>query len=203
MLGKLNCLGGPTNPSEWYYDRQEHFEEDQLANLVNDYNAIILQSLRQLNIETMKQNVHKGTLYLANLNDEERSLLKIDQALAIFLVDLAEQVIVNFYKLSAVFIQLLKSFLNEFGWDKLANYKRLSPLIDQTNQNAKDQNENDLPIFTSVKEPDYIPQFSNEFILEYLPLNCNLFSRQHAITLTEFLCTWLYNRRLTTYKINQ
>ena len=41
---------------------------------------------------------------MVNLNDDERHSLKIDDILALYLIDTAEKVIVNFYKTLAVFI---------------------------------------------------------------------------------------------------
>ena len=46
MLARLNCVGGPTNISEWYYERTEQSEEDVLAMLVFEYNKIILETLK-------------------------------------------------------------------------------------------------------------------------------------------------------------
>ena len=66
---------------------------------------------------------------MALLTDEERQQLKIDQVLAIYLIDIADQVIVNFYKTLAIFVELYRSCMNDIGWDKLANFKRLGPLI--------------------------------------------------------------------------
>lgn len=87
---------------------------------------MVQQVLRQLNLENQRvQGVGKGTLYLAHLAEEEKQNLKIDQILPIYLIDVAEQVIVNSYKSAAVFIELYRNCLNQFGWDKLANYKRL------------------------------------------------------------------------------
>eukprot|EP00347_Sterkiella_histriomuscorum_P012296 403369133 len=205
FLTCLNCVGGPTNPLEWFYERTDSSnssDDDQLYNLVHDHNLLIQQSLRQLNIEAMKANVYKGTLYLANLTDEERGQLKIDQILAIFLIDMSEQVIVNFYKAVTVFVTLYRNCLNEIGWDQIANYKRLD-LIESINQNEDSIIDSGLPIFTQVKDGDFIPQLSNEFILEYLPQKCNIFYRKLAVSLVEHLCRWLYNRKLTQLKISQ
>lgn len=94
----------------------------------------------------MKPNVYKGTLYLAHLTDEERALLKIDQILAIFLIDMSEQVIVNFYKALTVFVQLYRNCLNEVGWDKLAHYKRLDLIEDMNDEDSIIGS--GLPVFT-------------------------------------------------------
>ena len=49
-----------------------------------------------MNMEVNRNNISKGTLYLANLSDEDRKTLKIEQILPIYLIDIAEQVIVSF-----------------------------------------------------------------------------------------------------------
>jgi hypothetical protein len=54
--------------------------------------------------------------------EEKESALKIDDVLALYLVDVAEHVIVNFYKVTAVFVSLMRSCVNDMAWDRLANY---------------------------------------------------------------------------------
>ena len=109
--------------------------------------------------------------------------------MALYLNDIAEHVIVNFYKAVSVFITLYRSCINENGWDKMAGYKRLD-------------NEG-LAMFTSIKEADMIPEFCNEFVIEWLPLKCNVFDRSLAVPLVRHLCLWLYNRGLTQYKVSR
>ena len=54
---------------------------------------------------------------MANMKKEEKELtLKVDHVLAIYLIDLAEHVIVNFYKAAAVFVTLLRSCVNDLAW---------------------------------------------------------------------------------------
>lgn len=108
-------------------------------------------------------------MYLLTLQDEERSHLNIDDILALYLVDISEIVIVNFYKAVVVFIQLYRNCLNEIGWDKLGNYKRL------------DTGKDVLPEYTSVKDAESIPEISNEFLVRYLPMKCISFDRQLAL----------------------
>lgn len=98
----------------------------------------------------------------------------------------------NFYKTAAVFVTLYRSCINECGWDKLAGYKRLT----------EDDEEFPLPQYSTVKSSDVIPDFCNEFIMNYLPQNCNNFDRKLAIELTKHLCIWLFNRGLTKVKIS-
>lgn len=186
---------------EWFSDE---VEDDELYQLVKEQNNLIQQRMRHLNINIHKKMVHKASLYLIILSEEEKQQLKIDQVLSIYLIDVAEHVIVNFYKTMAVFVGLYRSCLNEIGWDKLANFKRLGPLIKEV-KDPKDEQENFddmLPPFSIAKDAQSIPELSNEFILDYLPVKCPLFERKLAITLVDHLCMWLYNRKLTNVKVS-
>ena len=108
--------------------------------------------------------------------------------MALYLNDIAEHVIVNFYKTVAVFITLYRDFINETGWEKMSGYK----ILDKSN----------LMIFSSIKECDVIPEFCNEFVTEQLSIKCNIFERDLASQLVQHLCLWLYNRGLTQYKVS-
>ena len=46
------------------------------------------------------------------LYEEGRKKLNIDDILCLYLIDISEKVVVNFYKLAAGFIQLFRKFLN-------------------------------------------------------------------------------------------
>ncbi len=191
----MKAIGGPTNPLEWFTDEICH-EEDMLYQLVNDCQLLVQQVLRQLNLENQRVGgVGKGTLYLAHIADEERENLRIDQILPIYLIDVAEQVIVNSYKTFAVFIELYRNCLNHLGWDKLANYKRLDPSLEPNN--------GALPLFSMAKDAELIPELANDFVLSYLPMKCNVFDRKLAISMVDHLCLWLFNRKLTTLKLTQ
>lgn len=88
------------------------------------------------------------------------------------MIDISEKVIVNFYKAVVVFVELYRNCLNDIGWDKLANYKRM------------DTGKDVLPEYTSVKDGDSIPEICNEFLVRYLPMKCIAFDRKLAIQLT-------------------
>jgi len=51
-------------------------------------------------------------MYLIYINEEGRQQLKIDDILCLYLIDVSESVIVNFYKLVACFVQLFRNCLN-------------------------------------------------------------------------------------------
>jgi hypothetical protein len=82
--------------------------------------------MRQLNIETKEQQRghHQASIYIASLSKEEKEeILKVDHVLALYLIDVAEHVIVNFFKATAVFATLLRNCVNDLAWLKIANYK--------------------------------------------------------------------------------
>ena len=118
-------------------------------------------------------------------------------------MDLAEHVLVNFYRASAVFITLIRDCVNDLAWEKLANYKLLldveSTDAESDNYNFNSQQiegtheifERRPPTFTVTKSPcidsnnqsgvDMIFQLSNEFCTTYLPMKCNIFDRNLAV----------------------
>jgi hypothetical protein len=52
-------------------------------------------------------------------------MLKVDHVLAMYLIDLSETVIVNFYKVAAVLVNTIRNCVNDLAWEHLANYKLL------------------------------------------------------------------------------
>ena len=53
---------------------------------------------------TRPSEVSKGTMYLIYINIDVRNQLTIDDVLSLYLIDVSDTVIVNFYKLVACFI---------------------------------------------------------------------------------------------------
>ena len=58
-----------------------------------------------------------ATMYLIYIGENGRNLLRIDQVLAFYLVDVAEMVKPFFYKKVSCFIQLLRSCMNQNGFE--------------------------------------------------------------------------------------
>lgn len=69
--------------------------------------------------------------------EEKEETLKVDHVLALYLVDLAEHVMVNFYRASAVFVTLIRDCVNDLAWEKLANYKLM---LDVDSTDAESEN---------------------------------------------------------------
>ena len=144
--------------------------------------------------------------------DEQRTSLNIDDVLCLYLIDVAEGVIVNFYKSVACLIQLLRSCINEMGFETITGITPIEIKVkkDDSEQVApktlKDLVLSKLEIknnlFTQKKKADIIPQFANVFMQKYLPKKCNTFDTNHALIILEHLCMWLNNRKFTTYKLN-
>ncbi len=143
--------------------------------------------------------------------------MKLDSVLALYLVDVAEHTIVNYYKATAVFISLVRDCLNELAWQKIANYKIL---LDFDSTDADSNPSNDCggqesgsgfgkkpPLFTATKSAcidqynqsgvDMIFQLSNEFCSSYLPMKCSTFDKNLAIKMMRHLCLWLTHRGFT------
>ena len=147
--------------------------------------------------------------------EEKEEFLKVDHVLALYLVDLAEHVIVNFFRTAAVFVNLMRDCVNDLAWERIANYKLLldveSTDVDSETFGRQDPFIRRPPTFTSTKSPcidsnnqsgvDMIFELSNEFCTSYLPMKCNIFDRNLSIQLTRHLCMWLSHRGFTHYKL--
>ena len=83
----------------------------------------------------------------------------------------------HFYKAAAVFVQLYRGCLH-----------------DSLKFNFGSSSSNNI---TAEKGPEVIPLVCNDFILNYLPLKCNIMDTELAIGLTKHFCQWLYNRKFT------
>jgi len=96
----------------------------------------------------------------------------------------------HFYKTVCVFVQLYRGCLNEF----------LTQMFESAYKSGMSAEE--IKSITSVKDPDCIPLVCNDFIKDYLPLKCNIFTKQTAIDLTQHMCKWLLNRKFTQTQLN-
>lgn len=79
---------------------------DSLYPIVNElYSDQVKWLLTNVNIDASRPTkLGAGTMYLIYINEEGRRLLKIDDVLAYYLIDVAEQVKPHFYKMVACFI---------------------------------------------------------------------------------------------------
>ena len=133
--------------------------------------------------------------------EKKAQTLKIDHILALYLIDVSEHVIVNFYKAVGVFVSLLRGCLNDHGWYKLADYKII---IDSSSNSEDGAFVNKPPVFTATKSAcidssgqsgcDMIFQLANLFCTEYLMQKCNVFDKKLATELMRHICMWISHR---------
>ena len=82
--------------------------------ILNDiYENRVKQLLAQVGFDISKPGKFgKGTMYLIYITEEVRQNLKIDDILCLYLIDVSENSIVNFYKMVGCFVQLLRNCIN-------------------------------------------------------------------------------------------
>lgn len=69
------------------------------------YSVKLKQLLQQHGMDVSKPTTFsKGTMYLILISEEVRNTLTMDDVLCLYLIDVAESSIVNFYKLVACFV---------------------------------------------------------------------------------------------------
>jgi len=178
------------------------------------YNDKVKQLLTHAGLDmTRPTKFAKGTMYLIYINEEGRSSLNIDEVLCLYLIDVSETVIVNFYKLVACFIQLLRNCMNEFGFEVTTGVtpiskplRSLAPVpsgkpaithyLDQIDERKK-------TLFTQENKADVIAQFANIFHSQYLDQKCNIFPEKHSVKLMQHLNLWLLHRKFTNVRIKK
>ena len=61
--------------------------------------------LAQINVENLQRvKFSKGTMYIINFTEDERKSFNIDVAFSLYLIDISEVVMVNYYKMIACLI---------------------------------------------------------------------------------------------------
>lgn len=76
-----------------------------------------------LDLSKPQSKFAKGTLFLININEEGRLALTVDAIFGLYLIDVSEQVVVNFYKLICCFVQLLRNCINDHAFEVLTGIK--------------------------------------------------------------------------------
>jgi hypothetical protein len=54
--------------------------------------------------------------------------MKIDDVLVLYLIDVSESVIVNFYKMVACLIQLFRNCINKYGFEVITGITPIDPM---------------------------------------------------------------------------
>lgn len=108
----LQCLSDEVAVNSFENDCKEYV--DSIYPLLSEmYSEKVKDLLGHAGIDITKPTKFaKGTMYLIYISEEVRHNLNIDDVLCLYLIDVAESVIVNFYKLAACFVQLLRSCIN-------------------------------------------------------------------------------------------
>lgn len=112
------------------FSTQCHAYLESLYPIMNEvYSIKLKQLLQQHGMDLSKPTTFaKGTMYLILINEEVRNTLSLDDVLCLFLIDVAESSIVNYYKLVACFVQLLRNCINQNGFEVVSGIKPIEPL---------------------------------------------------------------------------
>ena len=98
--------------------------------------------MAQINFESRAIKFSRGTYLMLNLSEERRKQFNIDESLSMYLIDISENVIVNFYKMVACLIQLFRNCMNQYGFevltgiipiDKLENLDNVGDKVEESN----------------------------------------------------------------------
>jgi hypothetical protein len=185
LFRELGVEGGPTDPLDWFYDVEDE-SQDALYVAVKRWLAEAREKAQDA--VDLEEERPRGSFLLEHFAEPTRRLLTIDDCFALYLLDLAHGVVVNFYKLAVITLFYLREFFNAEGWDVLQQYLKV-----ENQPQAR-------PLFTVSVPPAYIPYASNEFVLNYLPFKCPLLPVDKAAEIVQNLNAWLLNRELTNIK---
>ena len=125
-----------------------------------------------------------GTLYWVWKRKDGAWDMNIDDSLCLYLIDVAETSIVNFYKMVSCFVQLLRNCINQTGFGMITGVEPIENENDCKWPNSSCQNPNEYitilkklksQLFTQTNKPDIIPHFAQTFVGEYLQEKCNIF----------------------------
>ena len=100
-----------------------------------------------------------GSKFLTTLSEDELKDLKIDHVFALFLIDVSERSIVNFYKTMVIFIDFFRECINVEGWNFISKYKIV----------FDEETKKEMRTYTSIKSAETVPHFTNEFLMRFLP----------------------------------
>jgi hypothetical protein len=134
--------------------------------------------------------VHVDSLSGQQKSTTETGGANCELVLAEFLLEMASQVTQRFFNTLIIFVGMYKDAMNEYGWNVISRYKRVS---------EEDKKEP----FAALNGPEHMPEICNDFIRTYIPrMNPNI-EQPLAIDLTTLLCEWLTKKRYTHTKITR
>ena len=177
-----------------FFSRQEHYERI----LVN------LEQIRKELVETYgPQFLSKMDIIMFEISNIKK--LNCNEVFALFLVCSFRFVTVEFYREIVFFVVCFRLMMNEVGWEK---YRDL-------NDGAEKPPDSE---FCEEQNAEYLPDFCNDFLLDYLPVcfgtnkilcdaECLVFFGTEAVRLLRMIllikhfCMWLFTHRFTKAKI--
>ena len=177
----LGLLGSCQHPLEGFPDFKV-CSEYMKSNYFPLYTKIknIISSNEQKNIENNQKNY----------DDEEKEIIyTCDDLFATFLMEISQKVNNSFYKLILIFIRFYRECMNKLGWEILYQFKDLEDELTYLD-------------YCSIKNGEYLPQISNDFINHFLLKKCPDFDKNIAVVLVSHFCHWLYIKNYTHMKIN-
>lgn len=111
----------------------------------------------------MKQNFRNYD----NLNQSERSTMKVDEIFALYLYRLSARVNSNYYRKSALpFLMLFRECLNEYGWSKkVGEGKDVTEELERNPSLRYDMQNKEYCLCNSA---EHAPEICNEFVTVYM-----------------------------------
>jgi len=106
-----------------------------------------------------------------------------NEALAGYLVAVAQEIKPEFYRQFVLFAQCLRRCLNQHGWELPGE----SPIAAE---------------YCEIRGPDNLPHISNIFVSDFLPQECPSLDRRAAIEMTLHLNRWLCAHNLSRLALN-
>ena len=181
----LGLYGGPSYPYEGFPDFKKCSEY-----LKSNYQPIYFKLKNFINIENEKQFIDKGESIPKSFEDDEKeNKYFCDDIFALFLLEISKKVIPKFYRIIVIFIRFYRECMNKLGWEILNQFKDL-------------EDEPTYLDFCTIKNGEYLPQISNDFINLFIYNKCPEFDKNIAVVLLSHFCHWLFKNNHTHIKIN-
>ena len=181
----LGLYGGPSYPFEGFPDFKKCSEY-----VISNYKPLYLKLKICIINENEKYYGDKRDSILKSFDDEEKdNKYCCDDIFALFLLDISKKVIPKFYRIMLIFIRFYRDCMNKLGWEILNQFKDL-------------EDEPTYLDFCTVKNGEYLPQISNDFINFFLYSKCPEFDKNIAVVILSHFCHWLHKYNHTHIKIN-
>ena len=180
-----NCIKGAFNII--YNSNNKEIKERNIKKKMNDYQKVYEHPFLG------KFILSKHDRNIKNNNENEVS----DIVFMHYLNKMSLYVNPNYFIKLIVFVTLFREFIN-ISNRKDSNYDN------ENNYYIQFINYKIEPEYTTYKSAEEIPNFSNDFINNFLECDNNLFNfnKIESIDLTQNLCYWMYDNNFTTLKLS-